>query len=199
MTKFRIRPLLAAIALLATFASAAAVTPTAPENGAMFGFSPAAATAQQSLEQRFDAQLDPADQRRWLQQMASQPNQVGSPHDKANAEFMLQQFRAWGWDARIETFNVLYPTPIRSRAGAARRPALHGSTERAAGGRRRHLIHSCRRAARHTTCTAATATSPRRWSTSTRACPTTTRSWRGAASTCAARSSSPATAVAGAG
>ena len=45
--------------------------------------------------------------------MSSEPNQVGSPHDKANAEFMLQQFRDWGWDAHIETFSVLYPTPKR--------------------------------------------------------------------------------------
>jgi N-acetylated-alpha-linked acidic dipeptidase len=69
------------------------------------------AAKQQSLEQRFDAQLDPADQRDWLKQMSSQPNQVGSPHDKANAEFMLAKFREWGWDAHIETFSVLYPTP----------------------------------------------------------------------------------------
>ena len=45
--------------------------------------------------------------------MSSEPNQVGSPHDKANADFMLAQFKAWGWDARIETFFVLYPTPKR--------------------------------------------------------------------------------------
>ncbi len=113
MTKFNIRPLLATVALLATFASSAAVPPPTPKTHAMLGFSPSAALAQQSLEQRFDAQLDPADQRQWLQQMSSQPNQVGAPHNKANAEFMLAQFRAWGWDAHIETFNVLYPTPIK--------------------------------------------------------------------------------------
>ena len=113
MTEFRVRPLLAAIALLVTFASSAALTPPVPGHSAVFGFSPAAAAAQQSLEQRFDAQLDPADQRRWMQQMSSQPNQVGAPHNKANAEFMLEQFRAWGWDAHIETFQVLYPTPIK--------------------------------------------------------------------------------------
>ena len=33
------------------------------------------------------------------------------PHDKANAEFQLAKFREWGWDASIETFSVLYPTP----------------------------------------------------------------------------------------
>ena len=77
----------------------------------MLGFSPDGAVAQQALEQRFDAQLDPADLRRWLKQMSSGPNQVGAPHDKANAEFMLAKFREWGWNAHIETFNVLYPTP----------------------------------------------------------------------------------------
>jgi N-acetylated-alpha-linked acidic dipeptidase len=83
-----------------------------PRSGAtMLGFSTDRAAQQLALEQRFDALLDPADQREWLRQMSSQPNQVGSPHDKANAEYMLAKFRAWGWDARIETFSVLYPTP----------------------------------------------------------------------------------------
>src|SRR6202795_519268 len=44
--------------------------------------------------------------------MAAEPNHVGSPHNKANAEMVLAQFRDWGWDARIEIFEVLYPTPI---------------------------------------------------------------------------------------
>src|SRR5206468_4744730 len=56
----------------------------------------------------------PAELREWLQRMSSAPNHVGSPHDKANAEFMLEQFRQWGWEARIETFDVLYPTPKKS-------------------------------------------------------------------------------------
>ena len=43
--------------------------------------------------------------------MSSEPNQVGSPHDRANAEYTLAQYKAWGWDAHIETFSVLYPTP----------------------------------------------------------------------------------------
>jgi len=44
--------------------------------------------------------------------MAAEPNHVGSPHNKANADLVLAQFKSWGWDARIETFEVLYPTPI---------------------------------------------------------------------------------------
>ncbi|MBB6188601.1 transferrin receptor-like dimerization domain-containing protein [Rhodanobacter sp. MP7CTX1] len=111
MTRLKVRPVLALACLLATFGSAAAAGDGAHDTGGMFGFSPASAAAQQSLEQRFDAQLDPADLRDWLKQMSSQPNQVGSPHDKANADFMLAKFREWGWDAHIETFSVLYPSP----------------------------------------------------------------------------------------
>ncbi|MBA2077026.1 transferrin receptor-like dimerization domain-containing protein [Rhodanobacter sp. PCA2] len=105
-----VRPAWALGCLLATFAAAAAAPDGNPASP-MRGFTAEGAARQQSLEQRFDALLDPADQRAWLQQMSSQPNQVGTPHDKANAEFMLAKFLEWGWDAHIETFDVLYPTP----------------------------------------------------------------------------------------
>jgi N-acetylated-alpha-linked acidic dipeptidase len=71
-----------------------------------------AAAQDKAVEQRFDSMISAADQQQWLQQMASAPNHVGSPHDKANAEMTLALLKQWGWDARIETFDVLYPTPI---------------------------------------------------------------------------------------
>ena len=78
---------------------------------AMLGFSAAHTLDEQAAERHFDADLNAAELREWMRTMASAPNQVGSAHDKANAEFMLQKFRDWGWDASIETFSVLYPTP----------------------------------------------------------------------------------------
>jgi N-acetylated-alpha-linked acidic dipeptidase len=72
----------------------------------------APAPGTQALEKNFDALINPAEQQQWLQQMSSEPNHVGSPHDKANAEFELALFKQWGWDAHIEQFDVLYPTPI---------------------------------------------------------------------------------------
>ena len=69
----------------------------------------------QALEKNFDALISSADQVSWLQQMASAPNHVGSPHDKANAEMQLALFKQWGWDAHIERFDVLYPTPISTK------------------------------------------------------------------------------------
>jgi N-acetylated-alpha-linked acidic dipeptidase len=64
------------------------------------------------IERQFDASLNAAEMAAWMKTMAAEPNHVGSPHNKANAEMVLAQFRDWGWDAHIETFEVLYPTPI---------------------------------------------------------------------------------------
>jgi N-acetylated-alpha-linked acidic dipeptidase len=72
----------------------------------------ARAMDQKAVEAAFDVGVSSADQLEWLKAMSSAPNHVGSPHDKANADYMLGLFRSWGWDAHIETFQVLYPTPI---------------------------------------------------------------------------------------
>jgi N-acetylated-alpha-linked acidic dipeptidase len=102
--------LIPAIAGLCLAAGAVADAPAGAND--LTGFSSTGAAAEAQLEQRFDSDLSAADLRAWLQQMSSAPNHVGSPHDKANAEFQLAKFREWGWDASIETFSVLYPTPI---------------------------------------------------------------------------------------
>ncbi|MDE2261016.1 MAG: M28 family peptidase [Gammaproteobacteria bacterium] len=88
----------------------ATMTPAGPE---MLGFTPRGAAQERDLEQRFDSRLSASEMRAWLKQLSSEPNQVGSPHDKANAEFLLAQFRKWGWNAHIEVFDVLYPTPTQ--------------------------------------------------------------------------------------
>jgi N-acetylated-alpha-linked acidic dipeptidase len=67
-------------------------------------------SAQGALEQKFDAQLQPADLEAWMKRMSSEPTHVGSPKAKANAEFVVQLMREWGWEAQIETFDVMYPT-----------------------------------------------------------------------------------------
>jgi N-acetylated-alpha-linked acidic dipeptidase len=95
--------------MLSMAAFMASLGAAAPEG--LLGFKSAASSAELESEKAFDAAIDPAEMRSWLEQMSSEPNQVGSPHDKANADFMLAKFNEWGWDARIETFYVLYPTP----------------------------------------------------------------------------------------
>jgi len=64
------------------------------------------------LEARLDAAVNPQEMGGWLKLLAAEPNHVGSIHDKTNADWIAAQLKSWGWDARIETFWVLYPTPI---------------------------------------------------------------------------------------
>ena len=101
-------PMFAAAAAASVAVAAAPVTVGGAE---IQGFSASGAAAEMQLEQRFDADLSAADLASWMEQMSAAPNHVGSVHDKANAEFELKKFREWGWDASIETFSVLYPTP----------------------------------------------------------------------------------------
>jgi N-acetylated-alpha-linked acidic dipeptidase len=72
-----------------------------------------AAPSAADLETQFEAAINPAEMGDWMKTMAAEPNHVSSAHDKLNAELTLNQFKDWGWDARIETFKVLYPTPIQ--------------------------------------------------------------------------------------
>lgn len=46
-----------------------------------------------------------------MRRLSARPHHVGSPYDKDNAEWLLAQLKSYGLDAKIETFDVLFPTP----------------------------------------------------------------------------------------
>ncbi|HWD49863.1 MAG TPA: hypothetical protein VG309_08035, partial [Rhizomicrobium sp.] len=73
---------------------------------------PAPTSDNAALQKSFDADVNPSEMGAWLKLMAAEPNHVSSPHDKLNAEWELEQFKKFGWDAHIETFQVLYPVPM---------------------------------------------------------------------------------------
>jgi N-acetylated-alpha-linked acidic dipeptidase len=79
------------------------------------GFSPDAATAERAWESKFKAIPSSEHLREYMQRLSARPHHVGSPYDKDNAEWILARFKEWGLDAKIETFDVLFPTP-RERA-----------------------------------------------------------------------------------
>ena len=60
---------------------------------------------------KFRAIPEPARMRDAMQRLAARPHHVGSPYGKANAEWLHEQFTSYGWDAHIERFDVLFPTP----------------------------------------------------------------------------------------
>ena len=100
----------AALFLLCALVSAQTAPPAA-ERGALSGFSPEAAGRQRALEARFDSLLKRENLREWMRRLSARPHHVGSAHDRDNAEFMAGLFRSWGYDAQVETFDVLFPTP----------------------------------------------------------------------------------------
>jgi N-acetylated-alpha-linked acidic dipeptidase len=92
-------------------ATSLALTP-APADTPIRGFFPRSVQAQRELETRFKSIPDPARMREAMRRLSARPHHVGSPYDKENAEWILDQFKSYGWDARIESFDVLFPTPL---------------------------------------------------------------------------------------
>jgi N-acetylated-alpha-linked acidic dipeptidase len=62
-------------------------------------------------EARFRSQEVPENIREYDRRLSARPHHVGSPYDRDNAEWLLGKFKEWGWDASIERFDVLFPTP----------------------------------------------------------------------------------------
>src|SRR6266550_1293504 len=77
----------------------------------LMGFTDANATKQLDWEKQFDAQLNAKNQDEWMQFLTSHPHHVGSPQDKANAEYMANLFKQWGYQTEIASYYVLFPTP----------------------------------------------------------------------------------------
>jgi N-acetylated-alpha-linked acidic dipeptidase len=98
------RPVLLVLFALATVA-AVADAPT------MRGYSDASARAQRDWETKFRVIPEPARMRTAMQRLSARPHHVGSAYGKENAEWLAAQFRSYGWDAQIERFDVLFPTP----------------------------------------------------------------------------------------
>ena len=75
------------------------------------GFDSAGAAMQQQLEKQFMDVVRRDDLKGWLERLAAKPHYVGSPYDKENADFIAELFKSWGFETRIERFDVLFPTP----------------------------------------------------------------------------------------
>src|ERR1700760_4997676 len=82
-----------------------------PDDDSLYGYTAGNAKAERDWENKFRAIPDPKNLRDYMQKLSARPHHVGSPYDKQNAEWILAQFKAWGLDAQIETFDVLFPTP----------------------------------------------------------------------------------------
>ncbi|HLJ28713.1 MAG TPA: transferrin receptor-like dimerization domain-containing protein [Candidatus Angelobacter sp.] len=98
--------------LICLFAISQEQTPGGKQpSSTLQGFSSSSAQAERDWESKFRALPSTDNLREYMRLLSSHPHHVGSPWDKQNAEWMLAHFKEWGWDAHIENFDVLFPTP----------------------------------------------------------------------------------------
>ena len=81
------------------------------QSTAISGFANAAVQPQLSTEKQFDQHLSAANIGNTIKQLSSRPHHIGSAGGKAVADTIYNRFKAYGWDVRIDTYHVLFPTP----------------------------------------------------------------------------------------
>jgi N-acetylated-alpha-linked acidic dipeptidase len=103
---------LASCLLLFTFPHLA-VAQSAPDSktAPLLGYTTQTSAPERDLEKKFQDGILAPNIRENMRRLSARPHHVGSPYDKDNAEWMLARFKEWGFDAHIETFDVLFPTP----------------------------------------------------------------------------------------
>jgi N-acetylated-alpha-linked acidic dipeptidase len=108
---------LAAYLLLFSFMQLANVQANAQSTDAnagqkkFLGYTAHSTATERDLEKKFRDATVADNIRENMRRLSARPHHVGSPYDKDNAEWILAQFKAAGFDAHIENFDVLFPTP----------------------------------------------------------------------------------------
>ncbi len=103
--------LLAALLGSITLIPLSSLSSAAPDDEPLYGYTQASSRVERDWENKLRAIPDPKLMRDTMQRLSARPHHLGSPYDKQNAEWILSQFKSWGLDAQIETFDVLFPTP----------------------------------------------------------------------------------------
>ena len=71
----------------------------------------ASAQNQKQLESSFDSNLSSENIGKTIKELSLKPHYLGSVGSKEVAENLLAKFKSYGWDAAIETYQVLFPSP----------------------------------------------------------------------------------------
>lgn len=124
-----------AVVTVSTLAIAAA-RPLAAQQ--IKGFTAAGAAKERALEATLQAVPDTASARRHAHVLAGRPHVAGTPAQKATADYVLKQMRAWGLDTSRATFKVYLPyhdstiveriAPTRQRLDLSEPPVPGDST-----------------------------------------------------------------------
>jgi len=77
----------------------------------LLGYSSQNSQQQKDWEGKFRDGIVADNIRENMRRLSARPHHVGSPYDKNNAEWILSKFKEYGFDAHIEAFSILFPTP----------------------------------------------------------------------------------------
>ncbi len=75
------------------------------------GFTPNNAAIQLQTERAFDTLLNASHIGATIKLLSSKPHNLGSAGSKAVADTILNRYKSFGFNAHIETYTVLFPTP----------------------------------------------------------------------------------------
>src|SRR6266571_1940267 len=98
-------------ASLVTLCLAGLLSAQPASDPALRGYSGESSRQERDWELKYAAIPLPQNIGEYLRRLAARPHHVGSPYDKDNAEWILAKLKSWGLDAKIEIFEVLFPTP----------------------------------------------------------------------------------------
>ncbi|MEN9568943.1 MAG: hypothetical protein RL172_174 [Bacteroidota bacterium] len=76
------------------------------------GFSNNSAADQLAAEKKFDALLNAKNIDEYIKRMSATPHHVASPGGEAVTAYITDNFKKWGFDTKVETYQVLFPTPV---------------------------------------------------------------------------------------
>src|SRR5690606_7757837 len=79
------------------------------------GFRGEDARKQFELEKEFDKHLDAENIGNTIRMYSAKPHHLGSAGSKEVADSIYNRLKAYGWNPRMETYQVLFPTPTLRR------------------------------------------------------------------------------------
>jgi len=129
------RPSALAIALLLS-----GIVPRAQTPAALRGFTLNDSSVERQIEQQFRAVPTPDNLRERMRIITATPHHAGSAASRKVADYILSQYKSWGLDAKIESFEALMPYPTERlvemvaptrTALTLKEPAIPGDSESA--------------------------------------------------------------------
>ena len=87
------------------------VTTTGFSQPSISGFTSANAKQEKDIEKQFDQNLSANHIGSTIKLLSSKPHHLGSAGGKAVADTIFNRLKSYGWDVRMDTYTVLFPTP----------------------------------------------------------------------------------------